>query len=151
MPSKRKLDKLVILLLAGGIFVYFSTRPTSRLVANMPTSFVDVPKGASAAQRAAEARVANAYWECAVTFLQFEYSYGAQLPDAVPNNFQIDKSYGAAAGPDARLRYWGRFRAIWLKPEAWRRDRGWNTMWLTDPVLKGWDAFHAYMTHLVNG
>jgi hypothetical protein len=117
----------------------------------MPKGFADAPKGASAADRAAEYRIANAYWECAVTFVQFEYSYGSMLPDAVPDDFRIDPTYGAGAGPEARLHYWEQFRRMWLKPEAWRRDRGWNTMWLTQPLENGWEAFRAYMNHLVNG
>lgn len=81
------------------LFVYASTRPIMRLRADMPSRFRDASKTAGVAQRLAEQRLAEAYWNCALTFIQWKYSYGSPLPDDPPDEFRIKVAMPAGPGP----------------------------------------------------
>lgn len=81
------------------LFVYASTRPIVRLRADMPPRFADVSKTAGVAQRKVEQRLAETYWNCALTFIQWKYSYGSPLPDHPPDEFRIRVAMPAVPGP----------------------------------------------------
>lgn len=137
-PEHRRIDRLLLVLIPVAFFVYESTRPLMTLQADVPSRFMEASPGDDSSRRASKQRAAQAYWNCALTFVQWKYTYGAPLPEDPPDDFRIDaKTYGAdAAGAASRLRYWNRLREVWLLPGSWRQSREWSTSWLTEPVVK---------------
>ena len=136
MLIRRKFDKVVMVAVGVGILVYASTRPKLRLRSEMPLEFVDAPRSWPAEKREPEKTVARAYWNCAVTVIQWKYGFGSRLPPAPPQEFRImapDQREGATDA-DARLRYWRKLQQIWYLPSYWRKDYGRNLRWLTDPL-----------------
>jgi len=133
MFIQRKLDKYVLAVLATGLFVYLTFQPVHRLRSEMPPEFTDSPSSAPAPQRAAEERIARAYWNCAVTEIQEQYSYGRQLPLDPPPGFQLtEQPHGTAAETSAaRQRYWRKLRQLWYVPSIWSEHYGWDFTWLT--------------------
>ena len=87
--SNRLIDRLVIALLVVGFVAYASTRPTFRLRVDMPSEFLDAPASWPPERRAAEKKVARAYWYCVVTVIQPKYSFGDPLPLNPPAEFKI--------------------------------------------------------------
>ena len=73
MFIKRKFDKIVVVLVLAGIFIYVSIRPSFHLRTDMPAGFLSSPTAGSGHGRDQEAEVANAYWKCAVTQVQWKY------------------------------------------------------------------------------
>ena len=135
-PNHRQIDKFLLLIIPAGLFVYLSTRPLMRLQADPPAQFLRTNRQSGA--RSSEERLARGYWDCAITFVQWKYTYGTPLPEDPPDAFRIDaKTYGADANSQpSRLRYWSKLRETWLAPASWRQDREWSTSWLTEPVTK---------------
>jgi hypothetical protein len=123
-------------LIPAALFVYLSTRPLMRLQADAPPQFLDA--NARSRHRAGEERVARAYWNCAVTFVQWRHSYGSPLPQDPTDDFRIDaRTYGADAASEAsRLHYWNKLREAWLLPASWRQSREWSTAWIIDPATR---------------
>src|SRR5579863_4595641 len=113
----RAIDKILILLIPTALFLYASNRNVLRLRAVMPLQFVDT--SVSPRQRASEEQIAREYWNCALTFVQWKYTYGSPLPAEPPEDFRIDDRLigGAGAGPSSRLRYWHRLQQLWLSPD----------------------------------
>lgn len=137
-PNNRKIDRFLLVLIPAALFVYLSTRPMMRLQADAPPEFLGPSAVARFNRRQAEDRVARAYWDCAVSLVQWEHTYGTPLPEYPPDDFRIDvKTYGSdAASQPTRLRYWNKLRETWLLPISWRQSREWSTAWLTEPVHK---------------
>jgi hypothetical protein len=147
----RVIDKLLIIAFPAALFVYASTRPVTRLSPDMPRSFVDVPRHASAQERRGEERIAQAYWNCVATLIQWRYTYGSPLPGDPPDDFQIGALTGATpkAAQDSRIRYWRRLQRIWDTPQAWTTSREWSTLWLTDPLNHGIEGIRQYFRDLI--
>jgi hypothetical protein len=142
MVIRRKFDRIVIVAIGVGIFVFASTRPTLRLQSEMPLEFVDAPQSWPIEKREMEKKVASAYWNCAVTVIQWEYGFGSPLPLDPPQGFRTTApdQRESAIDPEARLRYWHKLQQFWGLPNYWRKDYGWNLRWLTDPLksARGW-------------
>lgn len=121
-----------------------------KLQGDVPPQFLDGSPAARPSHRASEERVAQAYWNCAVTLIQWKHTYGTPLPENPPDDFRIDaKTYGAdAAGEASRLRYWNKLREAWLLPECWRQSREWSVAWLTEPVSKAANGLSDYFGDL---
>ena len=168
MFSQRTLDRFLILVAPIALFVYASTRPIARLRADMPSQFPDVPASATRKERAEEERRAQAYWNCALTFIQWRYTYGSPLPDDPPEEFRVgaqaatptEGPIGADTAANhhkersqdqlgaARIRYWRRLRQVWLTPDGWKTSREWSTQWLTGPVAEGVKWIENYFSDL---
>lgn len=151
MLYNRRADRILIIALPAALFVYASTRPVLRLQGTMPAQFADIRPSVSAAQRAEEERIAGAYWNCAVTLMQWRYTYGSPLPEDPPDDFQIDAA-DAVFQRDAassRLLYWQRLRRVWTLPQAWEASREWSTHWLTQPVSNGAEGIREYFRDLI--
>ena len=150
MLYNRTVDRFLLVAIPAGLFVYASTRPIVRLRADMPSQFVDAPASASAKHRAEEERTARAYWNCAVTLIQWKHSYGSPLPEMPPPEFRIDeKPVAPGMVSDARLRYWHRLQSLWLSPEVWTASRGWSTQWLTEPIAQAAGGIEDYFGSLL--
>ncbi|HLI34556.1 MAG TPA: hypothetical protein VKW70_05885, partial [Terriglobia bacterium] len=64
MPQKKRtIDRLLVLVVPAGLFIYASTRPLMRLQADMPMEFFLKPRREPMSRAAAE-NVARAYWDC---------------------------------------------------------------------------------------
>jgi hypothetical protein len=150
-PEHRRIDRFLLVVIPAAFFVYQSTRPLMRLQADVPPQFQDVSPGARSSHRASDERVARAYWNCAVTLVQWRYTYGTPLPQDPPDDFRIDaKTYGAdLAGEGTRLRYWSKLREAWLLPECWRQSREWTIAWIMDPASKAANSLSDFLRGLV--
>jgi hypothetical protein len=126
---KRKSDKLIIVLIFGGVFCYFSYRPHFEIAPQMPNEFLD-RSAASRRQHVAEERLAQGYWKCVVTTIQWKYRYGETLPASPPAEFVIANNEG---GDDAtaRLRYWDKVHEVWYLSSTWQKQYKWSTAWIT--------------------
>jgi hypothetical protein len=121
-----------VTIVLSGLFVYKSVRPVMRLRDDPPAEFFDAQPKWTAARRQAEARLARAYWTCAVRLSQGQYSYGERLPDEPPPGFSIDPKANPAVEETpaaARARYWRNLQKVWLQPGVWRRLYEWHTDW----------------------
>ena len=151
MLHNRKLDRLLILIVPAALFVYLSTRPHVRLRADMPPQFVDIPASAGPTQREAEERLAQEYWSCALTVIQWKYPYGLQLPDSPPEQFRVYTELAPGSEPisSSRVRYWHRLQRVWLQPSSWVTSQTWSTDWLTMPIAKTLNWFDNYFKDLI--
>jgi len=135
-PSRRRHGTgLWLLAIPLGLFIFLSIRPVMRLRVEPPAEFLDMQLGRwDAKRRAAEERVARAYWERAVQLVQWQHSFGAPLPDNPPAEFNIEgKDFqrgSVEAGPVTRARYWKKLREVWALPQAWEKSYDWSTDWV---------------------
>jgi hypothetical protein len=142
MFVKRKTDKYVILLLAAGVFCFFSYRPRFRISTQMPVEFLDASQVKTKAQHTAEEKLANAYWACVVNTIQWKYTYGNRLPPVAPPEFTITSGDPATADDvSARARYWQKVQQVWNIPNIWNKqyewDTGWTVAWTDDAKAVG--------------
>lgn len=150
MIYNRAIDRILLVLVLSALFVYASTRPVTRLTPEMPKGYVWAPRRATSKEREAEQQVARAYWNCAVTVIQWKDTYGAALPASPPDDFQIDPSTFPGVNPPkgSRLRYWHKLRKFWIMPDSWTTEREWSTRWLTDPLNQGIESLREYWRNL---
>lgn len=128
-----KLLVFVVLLVSGGLFVGESTQPIYRLRTNMPVDFMYVPDSWPAEKRAAEEKIARAYWDCAINTIQWRYGYNYRLPQEPPSDFIITSHdlKDAADDPEVRARYWNALQRLWYVPDNWTKSYQWDTGWIT--------------------
>jgi hypothetical protein len=113
-------------------FVYKSVDSVMQLRPEPPADFLGVNATWSTKQRAAEERLARAYWEAARKLSGTVHAFGTRLPDEPPGAFSVDaKSYPSLVepGPVARERYWRNLQKVWNDPEAWKYSYEWHTSW----------------------
>jgi hypothetical protein len=129
MAIRRKHDIVVIIALVLMVIAYGSFRSEFRLQPNMPVEFFDGSR-LPAAKRAAEQKIAAAYWNCAVTQVQWKYGYASRLPDGPPPEFSVSSSeIGPVANDDAiRRQYWSKLRATWHVSSVWKTQYGWSSI-----------------------
>jgi hypothetical protein len=147
-------DRVIVLLLVlvAGFVTYASTRSSFRLRVDMPPEFFGAPASSSPEKRAAEEKVARAYWYCVVTAIQRNYNFGDALPLDPPTEFMVNpNSAGGAKDPATRLRYWRRLQQIWYLPSIWTKERRWDFRWLTEGARSGGDRLHYYANKFVGG
>ncbi len=89
MLVNRKYDKATILIIAAGLLAYASFQPKFRLRTALPREFIDESSSWPAEKRVSEEKVARAYWNCAVTQIQWKYGYGHRLPQDLPLEFAV--------------------------------------------------------------
>jgi hypothetical protein len=129
MAVTRKHDVLVIILLVLAAIAYGSFRSELRLRSDMPIEFFDSSR-LPRAERAAEEKIAKAYWSCAVKQVQWKYGYAQRLPDEPPPEFSVSASdLGPVASDEAvRRHYWQQLRATWNVSNAWKTEYDWNSI-----------------------
>ncbi len=133
MFVKQWYDKIVIAAVVTLLFVYASYRPKFHMRGDMPPEFFAGTISGPAQKRAAEEKIARAYWECGVIQMQWKYGYASRLPEDPPPEFTVStQEFGAAAAdPALRARYWGKLREVWYRPDTWRREYEWDFHWMT--------------------
>jgi len=144
-----KLEKIVIPLVVLGLIGYVSYRPKFRLRVDMPPAFVDASSALPAAKRVPEERIARAYWDCAVTEIQWKYSR-AYLPPHPPPEFTVasEDSVAIATGPGSQARYWDKLQEVWYLPGTWTESYEWDFGWLRDPLVSLRVRFSNYLDKL---
>jgi hypothetical protein len=133
---RQEYDKVLIVVVVVGLFLYASLQPSFQMRADMPSEFVDAPSSQSTEKRAAEEKIARAYWDCSITVIQGKYSHGHPLPLNPPDDFRVTRQdLGEdAADPAARARYWRRLQEVWYLPSTWRKVYEWDLSWMANPV-----------------
>src|SRR5260370_3890750 len=128
MASRRKYDIVIVIALVLLGIAYGSFSSEFRLRTDMPVEFFDGSR-LPPAKRAAEEKIAAAYWACAVKQVQWKYGYASRLPDAPPPEFSVSSSeIGSVANDEAvRRQYWLKLRATWNVAGAWETQYPWGT------------------------
>ncbi|PYX62171.1 MAG: hypothetical protein DMG74_21510 [Acidobacteria bacterium] len=139
MLVNRKYDKATILIIAAGLLAYASFQPKFRLRTALPREFIDESSSWPAEKRVSEEKVARAYWNCAVTQIQWKYGYGHRLPQDVPPEFAVStEELGPTADdPATRARFWRKLRQVWYLPSIWEKDYGWVLPPITNSLRSG--------------
>ena len=151
MAEGKRHDITYIVILAIAIAAYASIRSEYRLRSEMPAEFFDGSK-ASASKRAAEEKIAKAYWNCAVNQVQWKYGYAHRLPEEPPPEFAvtIEQAGNAAKDPVLRARYWQRLRDVWGISTVWHKQYEWNPSTLRNSVQSAGDWLELHMRRLVS-
>jgi hypothetical protein len=133
MFVNRNFDKLAVVLIFVGLFLYASITPVHRLRPEMPKVFGLSPSSWPAEKRAEEARVAQAYWNCVISTIQWKYGFASQLPADPPSEFRIDQAeVGPVAGdPATRARFWWKLKEVWYLPGTWKNGYEWDSSWVS--------------------
>ena len=128
MLFTRKTVTLTFVAIVFGIVAYASFQPTFRLKQEMPAAFADESSSWPAQKRVQEEKIARAYWQCALSNVQWKYGYGQRLPDDPPPEFLVTaKDIGTAASdPGSRLRCWHNLQRVWYLPNIWEKRYGWD-------------------------
>ena len=128
MLFTKKTVTLMFITAVLGLVAYASFQPTLRLKSDIPKDFTDDSKSWSPQRRAQEERIARAYWQCALSNVQWNYGYGHRLPDDPPAEFLVTtKDVGtAAADTGSRLRYWHNLQRVWYVPTNWEKVYGFD-------------------------
>jgi hypothetical protein len=135
MAVHRRYDVMAIAAAVIFLALYASIRSEFRLRPAMPMEFFDASR-IPADKRAAEARIAEAYWKCAVTRIQWQYGYAHRLPDEPPAEFSVTTAQAGSAAndPALRARYWQKLRGVWDISTVWHQEYEWNTISLTESL-----------------
>jgi hypothetical protein len=128
MALRRKYDIVIIVTLVLAALAYASFSSEFRLQANMPAEFFDGSHLLSA-KRAAEEKIAKAYWDAAVKQVQWKYGYASRLPDDPPPEFGVSSSEVGPVAKDETVRrhYWLQLRATWHVASAWKTEYVWSS------------------------
>lgn len=128
MALRRKYDIFIIITLVLAALGYASFTSEFRLQTDMPAEFFDgsrLPPG----KRAAEEKIARAYWNAAVKQVQWKYGYASRLPEDPPPEFGLSTSEVGPVAKDEAVRrhYWLQLRATWYSSNAWRTQYVWSS------------------------
>jgi hypothetical protein len=121
MALRRRHDVIIIAAIALAAIAYGASRSEFRLRPDMPVEFFDASHLAPQ-KRAAEEKIARAYWNSAVKQVQWKYGYGSRLPIDPPPDFSVSTDeIGPVAKDEAvRRHYWEQLRAAWNLSSAWK-------------------------------
>lgn len=148
MAVHRRYDIIAIVVIVICVAVYASTRSEFRLRSAMPTEFFDVSR-VPAENRAAAEKIANAYWKCAVTQIQWRYGYAHRLPDEPPAEFSVTTAEGAANDSAMRARYWHKLREVWGVSAVWHEQYEWNPISLKESLQSAGQWLEGHMRRIV--
>lgn len=144
MIVNRSFDRWFIIFLPIGVFAALSVRGVMRLKPEPPPGFLQPDPTWDARRRVQEEEVAQGYWKSAVGAVQWEYGYGATLPQGPPEDFRIEEhsshTNGLEPDPATRMRYWTRFRQVWILPQTWEKTYTWDVGWVprTLEAVRNW-------------
>jgi hypothetical protein len=150
MADQRRYDIWAILVTVLSIAAYASFRTEFRLREKMPVEFFDAMR-VQPNKRAAEERIAKAYWQCAVKQIQWKYGYAHRLPQEAPAEFSL-AAVQAGSGvedPGARARYWEKLRAIWTVSSVWEKQYELNRISFSDSLRSGGAWLERHMRAII--
>jgi hypothetical protein len=150
MAVRRKHDVMVIVALVLAVIAYGAFRSELRLRPDMPIEFFDGSRVPSA-KRAAEEKIAEAYWGCAVKQVQWKYGYAHRLPDDPPPEFSVSASeIGPVANDEAvRRYYWQKLRATWNVSGAWKTQYEWSSISFRQSLRSAGDWWNDLMRNML--
>jgi hypothetical protein len=107
-----------------------SFRSEFRLRSTMPPEFFD-GKRLAAEKAVPEERIARAYWNCAVTQVQWKYGYAHRLPEQPVEEFKLNSAELGSIAQDevARRYYWRQLRTSWDVTSVW--ETKWSFSFVT--------------------
>ena len=152
MLVNRKFDAIVAVAIVG-LLAYATLQPQYRLRADAPPEFMREAHAMPPQKRALEEKVARAYWNCAVTEIQWRYGYGHRLPQSAPAEFTISSPElgPTASDSDTRARYWNRLQEVWYMRTIWSKEYGWNFRSLSDSFEAAGRWFEEHIFRLFRG
>jgi hypothetical protein len=150
MAVQRRYDIIAIVVFVILVALYASIRSEFRLRAEMPVEFFNASR-IPAEKRAAEEKIAEAYWKCAVTQIQWQYGYAHRLPDEPPAEFSVTTAEAGSTAKDSavRGRYWQKLRAVWGISTVWHQQYEWNTISLTQSLQSAGQWLETHMRRIV--
>lgn len=150
MAQGRTHEISFIVLLALAIAAYASIRSEFRLRSQMPAEFFDGSR-VPAAKRAAEEKIASAYWNCAVNQVQWKYGYAHRLPEQPPVEFVVTPEQVGSAAHDQglRARYWQKLRDVWGISTVWHKEYEWNSSTLQNSLQSAGEWLESHMRRIV--
>jgi hypothetical protein len=110
------------------VLAALSITPMLKLKSEPPPDFVASRAPGTAAKDAAAA----AYWEVAVSVIQWKYNRASSLPEQMPEEFRLAADVGQPARTEdraARAAYWAKLREEWLRPENWHTTISLDLSW----------------------
>jgi hypothetical protein len=146
MAVHRKYDILAIILLVLLVLAYASFRSEFRLQAAMPLEFFDGSRVPAQIRRSEEG-IARAYWNCAVTQIQWRYGYAHRLPEEPPAEFVANVR--DASAPAVRLRYWQKLQDVWTVSVVWHREYEWNRISLNESFQSAGQWMERHMRRII--
>lgn len=149
MLVNRKFDALVVVIVMS-LIGYAALQPQYRLRGDPPPEFMREAHSTPPGRRAAQERIARAYWKCAVTDIQWRYGYAHRLPPSAPAEFTIsNQEFGpAASDSDIRARYWNKLQEVWYMRTVWSKEYGWNFRSLAETFEAAARWFEEHVTRL---
>jgi hypothetical protein len=150
MAAQRRYDIIAIFALVICVAGYASIRSEFRLRSTMPAEFFDASRVA-AEKRVAEKKIAEAYWKCAVTQIQWRYGYAHRLPSEPPPEFLVTTAEAGSAANDSalRARYWQTLHKVWGVSAVWHEQYEWNTISLTESLQSAGQWLERHMRRIV--
>jgi hypothetical protein len=141
---------MAVVALVTLIALYASIRSEFRLRATMPAEFFDASR-VPAEKRAAEEKIAKAYWKCAVQQIQWQYGYAHRLPDEPPAEFSVIAAEAGSAAQDSalRARYWQKLRGVWGVSTVWHEQYEWNTIVLRQSMQSAGQWLESTMRRIM--
>jgi hypothetical protein len=136
-----KLARVLVAVAPSILFVYLVTRPVMQLRVEPPAEFLSAVNQVDPEHRAAEERIARAYWDWAYLHLQRKYPFATQLPEDPPMEMEVygtDFHYAKTNKREERAdpsdleaevtkrRYWQKLRQVWALPQAWEKSSLWD-------------------------
>jgi hypothetical protein len=150
MARRRKFDIVIVIALVFLGIAYGSFSSEFRLRPDMPVEFFDRSR-VPPTKRAAEEKIAAAYWACAVKQVQWKYGYASRLPDAPPPEFLVSASeVGPMANDDAvRRQYWLKLRATWNVASAWKTQYHFSSISFRQSLRSAGDWWNEALRGLI--
>lgn len=126
----RKYDAIAIVIFVLAVLAIASFRSEFRLRSAMPPEFFD-GKRVAAEKGVPEERIARAYWNCAVTQVQWKYGYAHRLPEQPVEEFKLNAAELGSIAQDevARRYYWRQLRTSWDVTSVW--ETKWSFSFVT--------------------
>ena len=147
---QRKYDIAFIIGIVLVLLSIASFRSEFRLRSEMPREFFD-PSRVELNKRSSEEKVARAYWNCAVTEVQWKYGYAHRLPDQPPPEFALTTSELGALAKDEAIRhlYWQKLRVTWNVSSVWKNEWGWSFAAFSQSLRTGGDWWKEIVRSIV--
>jgi len=148
--GRRKYDVLAIMMLVLFVLAIACFRSEFRLDSTMPPEFFDA-KRVAIEKRGAEEKIARAYWNCAVTQLQWKYGYAHRLPEQPPQEFTLNEAEWGPIAHDkaARARYWNQLRLVWDVSSVWQTKWEFSFIAFRQSLQTGGDWWKELVRSLV--
>lgn len=151
-PGRRKFDALAIVIMVLAMLAIAAFRSEFRLRSAMPPEFFE-GKRVAAEKRVSEERIAKAYWNCAVTQVQWKYGYAHRLPEQPVEEFKLDAAELGPVADDEVIRryYWRQLRVSWDVTSVW--ETKWNVSFvaLRQSLQTGGEWWKELVRSIVGG